>query len=158
VKGAAQSPASRNGFVGIVRTNVISVVITGAIVALLAGCGGTRHKLPHEPPLTPPAQPPPPFGSGNDSERAEPLAEKIALEHVKQRHPSEKFQMVTDASDWTRTEWFAQIDGHLRTPGAPFPPFINRELKVTLGLGHNHSLRLLSYSERKVHLELHEEP
>jgi hypothetical protein len=131
-------------------------LICGLFALLLAGCGNSQHKPPPKPLQG--AQPPPPFGSGNDSERAEPLAEKIALEQVKQRHPSERFAMTTYATDWTRTKWFAQIDGYLTRSGTRPPPFINRELKVTLRLSPNHSLHLLSYSERRVHLVLHEEP
>jgi hypothetical protein len=127
-------------------------LICTLLALLLSGCGNAQHKSPQG------AQPPPPFGSGNDSERAEPLAEKIAFEHVKQRHPSDKFTMVTYATDWTRTEWFAQIDGYLTQSDTQPSPFINRELKVTLRLGPNHSLHLLNYSEHKVHLVLHEEP
>jgi hypothetical protein len=133
-----------------------TLLICALFALLLTGCGNAQHKSSLKPPQG--AQPPPPFGSGNDSERAEPLAEKIAFEQVKRRHASERFQMITYATNWTRTEWFAQIDGDLWKPSRPFPSFINRELKVTLDLSPNHSLHLLSYSERPVHVVLHEEP
>jgi hypothetical protein len=129
-----------------------TLLICALLALLLTGCGSAQHKSPLKPPQG--AQPTP-FGSGNDSERAESLAEQIAREHVKQRHPSDEFTLITYATHSTRTEWFARIYGYLMKRGTGPSPFMNRELKVTLRLGPNHSLHLLSYGERMVHLVLH---
>jgi hypothetical protein len=129
-----------------------TLLICALLALLLTGCGSAQHKSPLKPPQ---GTQPPPFGSGNDSERAESLAEQIAREYVKQRHPSDKFTLITYTTHTTRTEWFARIDGYLTKPGTRPSPFMNRELKLILRLGPNHSLHLLSYGERMVHLVLH---
>jgi len=145
------------------------------VVVVLAGCGGAHNPLPRS--TTPvSAEPPPPFGSGNDHERAEQLATAILRQRLKERsatclgclhtprpaHECERrrfncFQIDTEAVSWTPTHLLVQFVGPLTRPERTLTK--NVEVRVLIALTAHNTLKLAQLREHTLgHRRNHETP
>jgi hypothetical protein len=150
-------------------------VIGAMVVVVLAGCGGAHNPAPRStPPVS--AEPPPPFGSGNDHERATDLANAIFRQRLRDHSASceaclftplpvrkgervrlDRFALRTEAVSWTPTHLLVQFVGSLVRPDNTLVK--NVEVRVLIALTAHNTLKLAQLREHTlVHLRNHETP